>query len=570
MKLTRQTRLHFKQGASDKVYEVDLCEVGAGRYVVNFRYGRRGSALKEGTKTAAPVSLTEADKIYSKLVAAKTKEGYLNAGTGPGQPSPRPAGNFVKGNDADARAQAVLRQLNEAANAAGKKTKSKWPLDRVIWRAGELKLREAAPTLISLIGGGQALRDYCLAWSLGRCGDANAIPAIRQMLADSAPPEFVRQIACEALLRLLDKEAKTRQRSEWIEELPSSLRLPARNGSPEIFQAALAEYLNGSEAKRFDVLTRLYLIDNDTVRPALLETLRSAPLRPGYFRAIRSIFKAAEYRCDAEIFGILAYRFEKERAMFRRGYWGYASQNVDGQWVKFSDEIKKPDSRLAYSDRTRGYLRRRVWRTLRRLGELGEAQDYVKMAVGALLPFSDADAQPARQTERDRYEYDRATRQMNRIPLVRARWDQFAGYYAFNHILYLNSPRYELKPNSVAFRCRANYKPGDPEPAAREEAFPKLWEQHPVGLLHLLSESDCRPVHHFAVKALRECREFCDRLDVEVVTMLLGRPYEITSGFGFEIARRLYRADAPDPALVLAVANCSNREARAAAHRWID
>ena len=38
----------------------------------------------------------------------------------------------------------------------------------------------------------------------------------------------------------------------------------------------------------------------------------------------------------------------------------------------------------AYTWETRKFLRRRVWRTLRRLGEL-ESPDFVKMAVGVLL-----------------------------------------------------------------------------------------------------------------------------------------------------------------------------------------
>ena len=72
MKLIRQTKLHFKEGNSDKLYEVDLCEMG-GKYIVNFRYGRRGAELKEGAKTTSPVELTEAEKVFQKLVDEKTR-----------------------------------------------------------------------------------------------------------------------------------------------------------------------------------------------------------------------------------------------------------------------------------------------------------------------------------------------------------------------------------------------------------------------------------------------------------------------------------------------------------------
>ena len=58
-----QARLWFRQGTSDKVYEVDLVEAAAGQYVVNFRFGRRGRALQDGTKTPLPVALDKAREI---------------------------------------------------------------------------------------------------------------------------------------------------------------------------------------------------------------------------------------------------------------------------------------------------------------------------------------------------------------------------------------------------------------------------------------------------------------------------------------------------------------------------
>src|ERR1700733_10897380 len=76
MKLIKQTLLTFREGSSDKVYEVDLCELAANRYVVNFRYGRRGAALKEGVKTVSAVPLAEAQRIFDDLVDSKVKKGY--------------------------------------------------------------------------------------------------------------------------------------------------------------------------------------------------------------------------------------------------------------------------------------------------------------------------------------------------------------------------------------------------------------------------------------------------------------------------------------------------------------
>lgn len=49
MELIRRTTLVYQAGSSEKVYEVDLCRTGQDRYLVNFRYGRRGATLNEGS-----------------------------------------------------------------------------------------------------------------------------------------------------------------------------------------------------------------------------------------------------------------------------------------------------------------------------------------------------------------------------------------------------------------------------------------------------------------------------------------------------------------------------------------
>jgi len=51
-------------------------------YVVQFQYGRRGSALQSGQKNPEPVSYDEAKAIYDELVAEKTKKGYSRGAEG--------------------------------------------------------------------------------------------------------------------------------------------------------------------------------------------------------------------------------------------------------------------------------------------------------------------------------------------------------------------------------------------------------------------------------------------------------------------------------------------------------
>ena len=70
-----EVSLYFQQGSSDKEYHIQMEEEDGG-YVVNFQYGRRGRALKSGTKTASPVSLEQAQNIYDKLLNSKVAKGY--------------------------------------------------------------------------------------------------------------------------------------------------------------------------------------------------------------------------------------------------------------------------------------------------------------------------------------------------------------------------------------------------------------------------------------------------------------------------------------------------------------
>jgi bifunctional non-homologous end joining protein LigD len=66
---------YYREGTSDKVYQVSLEPAGE-LFVVNFAYGRRGSTLNTGTKTASPVDYATARKTYDRLVREKTAKGY--------------------------------------------------------------------------------------------------------------------------------------------------------------------------------------------------------------------------------------------------------------------------------------------------------------------------------------------------------------------------------------------------------------------------------------------------------------------------------------------------------------
>lgn len=73
-----QANLEFRQGGSDKVYNVYL-EDNNSTYSVNFEYGRRGSSLTRGCKIVSS-NLGTATLVYHKLINEKVGKGYIETG----------------------------------------------------------------------------------------------------------------------------------------------------------------------------------------------------------------------------------------------------------------------------------------------------------------------------------------------------------------------------------------------------------------------------------------------------------------------------------------------------------
>lgn len=589
MQITQRVTLLYQDEKSDKVYEVDLAQVGLGvdgaaTYMVNFRYGKRGKTMKEGSETVAAVPLAEARRAFDKLVGSKTKKGYRDvtgqdlAQLNPGQAAVPPV-VLTKSIDPEARSQAILAQLQAAVNGEESQV---WPVDRVIWRSGVLRLQAAVPLLQQLLNP-EPMRRYCVIWALGRCGDDRVVGELETIYRDQNEAEHVRRIALEAIFQLSPAK-KAAFQTEILNTLPQELKTPIDQGNTEALATALQNLFNEGHVLDFVALDRLYQIDNEITRPVLLEVLRTAPFEPSYFQRLRHIFKAAEYRCDAEVFAILGRRFERDQATYRNNN-GYYIQLKDGTYIQrytngrydseqrrwiydenpeFRDIIEGRNPKLAFSNGTKAYLERRIWRSLKALGDAGD-REYTNMAAAVLLQYSDADAEPARDTIQYRWDY----RTWTRHELGHSYWDRYAKYFTLNQILYRHSPRYEWRKGSKVWACKAGYKPGDPAPNRREEAFPKLWTDQPETLLYLLLNSRCQPVQEFAIRAIRTCTEFCHELPIATLLQLLAQPYAVTAQFAFDLAQNAYDAANPNLELVGAIANCAYEPARNEAYQWI-
>jgi hypothetical protein len=655
LKLIKTIALESREGKSDKVYEVDLAEVGPDRFVVNFRYGRRGAKLQSGSKTAVPVARDKAEKIYDELVGEKVGKGYHEPGAAPAAAkAAAPAGAAAQpGATAAAgpvdvaarREEVILARLRGAT-----RFQTQWKLSRVVWRAGELRVRTAEPLLWSFLRGEKkpprtpppppatagpmptwspwGLADnplaepaggyhrrrygptrkvddklmlvYSAAWALGRCGTAESIPWLTALALDPAADPPTRRIALESIRLLLPPEERAGTSRQVLQGLPPPLvdalrgaaasEFPARlraaideaadraieellaalpemvhphphwqglmarfinqAGKDPQFRAKLREWIDLPSTEGYRVLAELYWVDDERTRPALLAWLRTAPLVPNLVRIVRYLFKVAELRDDAEMLGLLTYRFETTRPSGETGHQIFS-------FAMAKRNVRYPMVVHAYTGPTRNYLRRRAWRILHDRGRLG-SPDYVRMAEQVLLHFRDADALPEGPIHRHGYGWG----QRGGTTV-----DRFGTYYVLNRILYRNSPRYAATRGNL-FICKGRYKPGDPIPNVREEAFPALWDRAPEALLRLALAARCTPVHEFAARALRANPDFCRGLDLAAVKRLAASPFEPTARLGLDLAVERFDPAHPDAELILILADSPLAAACRQAQAW--
>ncbi|MBA4496087.1 hypothetical protein ACFO25_16485 [Paenactinomyces guangxiensis] len=252
-----------------------------------------------------------------------------------------------------------------------------------------------------------------------------------------------------------DKEERFRawwEQEEQIKELPSDLETLLDDGNEETFRKMVVQL---QERPNGVILWELYLCAKPAARQIIHNVLQGNVYKylcPDHFRYIKAIYKLAEKKLDSQIWGLLARIFDVYRGTLENGG--------------------------VYSNATYRYLRRRTWRTLRKLGETGDS-NFVRFAVDTLIHYTEADTQEHRFC-------------CNRENLVRL--------WLFNHLLFRHSSRLICHYSS-----RWDYvnKPLQECPAEREEAFPQLWDRHPDQLWRLIKEAKHSRVICFAIQALK-------------------------------------------------------------------
>ena len=597
MKLIKQTTLFFQEGNSDKVYEVDLCEMGVNQYVVNFRYGKRGATLNEGSKTAQPVSLAEAEKIFDKLANEKIKKGYQTELPQPVVADIPKKEAFVQ--SAEARNLAIIKRLQAMIADPTLKMqtgKNAWKASRVMWRAGELQLKAAIPFILALVDEKDDLELYCAVWALAKMQDEAAKETLLKYFNGENTSDKVKRIAGEGLFALLQGEERQKHLNYYVSRLPEAIKNAVLTNNNESLENLLRERVLNQKQKDYQYLDYLYQISADfpKIRHVLLTILREIPLKISYFRHVRHIFKIAEFRKDAEFIGIFAYRFERESA------------NV----YYYREES-------AYLQPTRDYLNRRNIRTLTNAGEQGDLY-FVKLATAILLSYN---KNYDYRSEGKRTEWPR----WNGWNRVQIHYPSYYHKYFLNYILYGNDPdlvwengqwyvqteaikrkkkEYKLRQknrntkvsshlteNTVGTSPFVNWlnkltnmvkgvvsksvqtetledgvTPA-PEENKRRELHPDLWDKLPTAYIQLLAKAKVDEVHAFALNNLRQHPDYQTleaKIDLKLLKMFLSSAFNIPVFYGLELAKKKLANEVHNPELCKILINSHLEEARRA------
>lgn len=201
MKRIRQTRLHFQEGSSDKVYEAELLQLSESEYLVNFRYGKRGGSLKEGTKTEKAVTFEAAAKVYKSLVVSKMNKGYeLESGFDPlEQALTAPVAKTSAASDKRPNSEHILERLRLFSQPSPPITRVSakqkigyiqgHSLSRTLWQAIQYNLPECIEYVPGLMSSENIPLNYSLVWALGKFGNASHLGELER-LKKALPPSM--------------------------------------------------------------------------------------------------------------------------------------------------------------------------------------------------------------------------------------------------------------------------------------------------------------------------------------------------------------------------------------------
>lgn len=625
MKLIQQCKLFFREGNSDKVYEIDLCKLTNGEYLVNFRYGRRGASLKEGTKTPASVNQQEAEKIFNKLEQEKRTKGYQ---TEEEINIPLPVLNHLDKNTLEGR---ILLRLQDAVENT-QSFKTTWKTSRVIWKAGELGITKAAPYILKLASKGDDFQLYASIWAFIQLKTVEAIPFLKTAALQIKQKDHVRWLAYEGLFQLMEEgEDLNEIKRKCFTLLPETLQEVIKEGETD---ATFHFYSLQIEQKlALEGFSAFYLLSlfNPQWNKGIQAIIEQIPFIPPYFKTIRSLYKLAQIRKDYTILTLLSYRLEKEDPMYTRrasldpdGYPTHQYINSIGEYLNIGKELRGKNSRVAFSHNTKYYFQQNSVTHLIQLGTQKDGKDYIKLAINQLLQYTEADytakiKQPPQQ-------YGMYSYELRQYLFTSIEYAECSKAYLLSSILFGNDSTRMLTPKLELIHSKTyevsdkwyynvnNVRPYNPENKAtkkeskeekgllstlknffskketivpetisqpestltevsqRTELYPEHWDAYPEAYIQLLMMGKMNLIHQFAFDRLQAHANYDaikKRFSLEDIIQLLQNPFEIPQKLGYQTLENRKQEFEKLPNYMLLLLNVSHQPTLTWASRTI-
>ena len=581
MKLVKQTVLHFKEGNSDKIYEIDLCSSGADGFFVNFRYGKRGANLKEGSKTPKAVSEAEAEKIFNALVAEKVKKGYADVSE-EAETVLNPKFQASQAHDPEAaKRENIVENLRIAADSLKiYKNTRRWAIERAVWKAGQLQIPQAFPHLLNLLGQGSEMLQYTSLWALGRCmtpnHDAQTIQSKLQAQWTKNKDKSKLQRATALAWYSLQKQ-QIQTRTTFVQTLQNLLppnlnqALNQEHNPAKASQQILQNLLFGPQKPSPEFLFYLYLLEDSYpfLRKILFELLQKIPIKAGTWRALRHWFKAAEYRQDGQFLGLLAHKIEAQEPLCsttNKNSYQYISELR--RRVQVREHLKDNNAHLAFSDRTKAHFEARIHKIWENLGQT-QSPEYLPFALALLLQYNDQTDKGQVDVQYD-WKYLEDQERYERLVIY---YDTYAEKPWFYKILFGNSSYYHDYKGSYC--CRPPHNPEKTiNPQEQTQAWPQLWANRPEVYPHLIIEAKSERIIQFALQRLRldhpsHYQSFNQRLDLNLCRKLVRKPYPSLQKLALERIVELHQIEPTEREVILELLNNAYLPASQQAMQWL-
>jgi len=398
---------------------------------------------------------------------------------------------------------------------------------RLVWRLAEYAdparggaaqrlLHAQVPRLVALLGTGDDLLDYCLAYLIGRLGDGGAAVAL-QALSQRGTSEATRDLAHQAWLALLEPQERQAALQEYQAQwagIPPQENGPKEDGPQDeqaFFQALGPQALLAADALG---------AHDGAVHQQLLAWMEHIPFTRAWWPALRRIHKRAEWRRDHALLAVLHARFDGPR-----------------------------DEGAVFSRDTSLYLRLRGWRQLRRMASADHSESAAHAA--ALLQAMDRCCAGLPASRSGRLP---ESRWLLAARLLLPRWPQLHAS-ARAHTWYTDEP---LDLQQL--------------PAQRVEGLSAMWDAHPGQLLQLVGRSQSTLLLWSLTRALQDQKAFLDGLDAAATAPLLQKTYAPAAALGLQIAQQRMVSLTDDAARrpwLLALAQCGDGPAASYLGAWL-